>query len=59
MQIKRILAAVLAALCLSSTALAEGIGPRVEDFIAEHGLNESNFSLCYYNTVTGEEYCYR
>ena len=34
----------------------------VEDLVAEfreaNGLNEHNFSICYYNTVTGEEYAW-
>lgn len=30
----------------------------MEQFRADYGLNEQNFSLCYYNTVTGEEYRY-
>ena len=29
---------------------------RMAEFLADYGLNEGNFSLCYYNTVTGEEY---
>lgn len=28
------------------------------DYMAEMGLNESNFSLSYYNTVTGEQYAF-
>ena len=28
------------------------------EFMLAHHLDESNFSLCYYNTVTGEEYCF-
>ena len=28
----------------------------MEQFRTTYGLNESNFSLCYYDTVTGEEY---
>lgn len=27
-------------------------------FMEEHSLTEQNFSICYYNTVTGEEYCF-
>ena len=30
----------------------------IAEFMQENYLNETNFSLCYYNTVTGEEYCY-
>lgn len=30
----------------------------VASFMDTYGLDESNFSLCYYNTVTGEEYCF-
>ena len=28
-----------------------------ERFMEENGLTDDNFSLCYHNTVTGEEYC--
>lgn len=28
----------------------------LETYFAEHGLNEKNFALSYYNTVTGESY---
>ena len=28
-----------------------------ERFMEENGLTDENFSLCYRNTVTGEEYC--
>ena len=28
------------------------------EFMLTHHLDESNFSLCYYNTVTGEEYSF-
>ena len=27
----------------------------IAEFMQENYLNETNFSLCYYNTVTGEE----
>ena len=37
---------------------SEDLTALMEDFQAEYGLNEGNFSLCYYNTVTGEEYRY-
>lgn len=37
---------------------SEDLTALMEDFRAEYGLNEGNFSLCYYNTVTGEEYRY-
>jgi len=30
----------------------------VTEFREAHGLTEQNFSLCYYNTVTGEEYAF-
>lgn len=29
----------------------------VERFMEENALTDDNFSLCYHNTVTGEEYC--
>lgn len=30
----------------------------VQELMDQYGLNEDNFSLCYYNTVTGESYEY-
>ena len=30
----------------------------IEAFMEENGLNENNFSVCYYNTVTGESYSF-
>ena len=30
----------------------------VQELMAQYDLNETNFSLCYYNTVTGESYEY-
>ena len=39
-------------------AASEDLTALMDDFRAEYGLNEGNFSLCYYNTVTGEEYRY-
>ena len=59
MQIKRIAAAVLAAFCLClPVSAADGFAAEVEPFVAKYGLHEGNFSLAYYNTVTGEEYLY-
>lgn len=60
MPIKRLLAAALAALCLCSCACAQedGLNARMESFIEEYNLSERSFSLCYYNTVTGEKYRY-
>ncbi len=37
---------------------SEALESRMAQFREEYGLNEDNFSLCYYNTVTGEEYRY-
>lgn len=37
---------------------ASDLAPAVEAYMEEHGLNESNFSMSYYNTVTGESYSY-
>lgn len=60
MRIKRLLAVLLALLLLSLPVCAEDdtLERRMEDFIAQYHLSESSFSLCYYNTVTGEEYRY-
>lgn len=59
MQIKRLAAAVLAALCLCLPAkAADGFAAEMEPFLTQYGLHQGNFSLCYYNTVTGEEYRY-
>lgn len=35
-----------------------GIDAKMEVFLSEHGLNESNFSVSYYNLDTGESYTY-
>lgn len=60
MKIKRLLAALLAAGCLLVPVRAadesQSLACRIEAFMAQKGLNERNFSMCYYNTVTKEEY---
>ncbi|MCI8525683.1 MAG: hypothetical protein HFF17_07120 [Oscillospiraceae bacterium] len=56
---KRMLLAVLVLLALAQPCLAqntEGLEAQMEAFRAEYGLDETNFSLCYRDTVTGEEY---
>lgn len=60
MRIKRLLALLLAVLLLSLPICAKDdtLERRMEDFIAEYHLGQQTFSLCYYNTVTGEEYRY-
>ena len=50
---------VLAALTLWACAEAAPTAEQaVADFMAKYGLDETNFSLSYYNTVTGEHYAY-
>lgn len=59
MRIKTLTAAILAAICLCVPAQAKGdFAGELEPFLQEHGLGTHNFSLCYYNTVTGEEVRY-
>ncbi len=35
-----------------------GIDAKMQVFLSDHGLNESNFSVSYYNLDTGESYAY-
>lgn len=49
---------VPAAAAVETQPASEDLTALMDDFRAEYGLNEGNFSLCYYNTVTGEEYRY-
>lgn len=58
---------LLVVLLLLTQVAAQGLpedlkGQTLEDvmasFLEENGLNESNFSLSYYNTVTGESYAF-
>lgn len=63
MPIKRLLAVLLAALCLllpvsAESAAEDTLADQVEAFMAERGLTERNFSMYYHDTVTGEEYCF-
>lgn len=60
-----LLLAVLAALCVTAIAYEVPadftdltLEEAMEDFRAAYGLNENNFSLSYYDTVTGETYQY-
>ena len=62
---KRVLAGVLAAaLCGLSLLMpaAAGTEPELEklmaDFRGKYGLTEENFSVSYYNTVSGESYAW-
>lgn len=54
--------ALLLALLLCAPALAADDGDtltleqRLNTFMEEYGLTEENFSVCYYDTVTGEEF---
>lgn len=62
---RKLFVLLAAVLCLTVGAAAYEVPTdftdrTVEDVVTEfreaHGLNEKNFSICYYNTVTGEEY---
>ena len=63
---KKLICALLAALTLASPALAaadpapaeadNSLAARFEAFREEYGLDETNFAVSYYDTVTGEEY---
>ena len=67
---KKLLCALLAALLFASPALAaedssspvpaeapsESLADRFDAFRAQYGLDETNFAVSYYDTVTGEEY---
>lgn len=62
---RRFLALLLALLLLTSTVLAyevptefTDLDTAMEEFMAAYGLNENNFSISYYNTVTGESYVF-
>lgn len=64
----RALAALLLAVLLASGAAAyeppENLADMtleeaVSDFLTQNGLNQEDFALSYYNTVTGETYGYR
>lgn len=59
MRIKRLFALLLALFCLCLSVHAEdSLETEMEAFREKYHLGKSNFSLCYYNTVTGEEYRY-
>ena len=65
-RIAALLLAVLLTAGMSASAFAEGgsydfsrgLEGAVTDYMAGHGLNESNFSMGFYNTVTGESWFY-
>lgn len=58
---------LLAVLCATGAAAYESpealanmtLEEAVADFLTQNGLNEEDFALSYYNTVTGETYGYR
>lgn len=55
--IRRILTFLFLLLCLTySVGAAEELESLMADFREEYGLNEKNFSICYRDMVTGEEY---
>ncbi len=48
---------LMTSLCLGAGAeTSPELSAMMEGFIGENGLNGENFSICYYNTVTGETY---
>lgn len=51
-----LLAAIFAGTCRAENAAQRPLEEQIADFRAEYGLDEQNFSLSYYNTVTGESY---
>ena len=57
---KKLISALLAVLLLASPALAadepDTLAARFDALRAEYHLDEKNFAVSYYNTVTGEEY---
>ena len=57
---KKLISALLAAALLASPALAadepDSLADRFDALRAEYHLDETNFAVSYYNTVTGEEY---
>ena len=57
---KKLISALLAALLLAAPALAadepDTLADRFDAFREEYHLDETNFAVSYYNTVTGEEY---
>lgn len=58
---RKLIVLILTAALLCGWAAAEQaqtVEQIVADFMAENGLSEQNFSLSYYNTVTGEAYAF-
>lgn len=58
---RRLLIALLAAALLCGWASAEEpetLEHIISDFMSTNGLSEKNFSMSYYNTVTGESYAF-
>ena len=70
---KRVICLLLVLLMVCGTAAAANGGPTydaptdfegmtleqvMDEFMEENGLNESNFCISYYNTVTGESYAF-
>ncbi len=53
-----LLLGILAPPGLAAEAEPSELEALMEQFRADYGLNEENFSLCYYNTATGETYRY-
>lgn len=59
---RRIVCVLLCLLLLCAAVSAEGeeksLSAQVQSFLAENGLDSSNFALNYYNTDTGESYSF-
>lgn len=57
---KRIIFLVLVLLLMCPAAAQEvsGLEQVMEAYMEENGLNDQNFSMSYYNTVTGESYAF-
>lgn len=55
---KRVILLILIALFLVPVSAQEttDLGQALQAYMEENGLNEENFALSYYNTVTGESY---
>ena len=57
---KKLISALLAVLLLAAPVLAadepDTLAARFDALRAEYHLDETNFAVSYYNTVTGEEY---
>ena len=53
-----LLVLVLLLACPAMAQDASGLGTVIDAYMEENGLNEQNFSMSYYNTVTGESFAF-